>query len=323
MQTITKLTGFICVVALLGIISCSDETERTTLSTGAKQYLAMRMGSNNAIAQNMSGPINQSFQGLFSQSGRFNGKVSDDSPETPPDTTIIENPWQSCAIITETDNADGSHTTIYDYGDGCEEGSEGFMYLMHGKMSNTYKDLFSQTRSVFKNSYYYSSVYDNYGGNYIGQWSWLMNGGSVYEGESEYDIASQKFSGRYSYQDETTYQYDSIAYYYKSKGSTGYSETKYIVESNENSYTYGADYYRSKVLSPLVSDFSCYQENSLQNSFCFFWVYVSGRERIEYKNGDDTGVFEIDYGNGDCDNIITIYEDGKITIVDLSKNWYE
>lgn len=322
MQTITKFTGFICVIAMVGIVSCSDETPKTELSAGAKQYLAMRMGSNNAMAQNMSGPINQSFQRLFSQSGGFNGKIAGDSSEIPPDTAVIENPWQSCAVITEIDNEDGSHTSIYDYGDGCEEGWEGYMSFMHGKMTSTYRDLFSQTGSVIRNSYYYSSAYDNYGGNYNGQWSWLMNGGGVYEGESEYDTASQKFSGAYSYQDETTYQYDSVTYFYKSNGSTRYTETRYVVESNENEYTFGSDYYKSKVLKPLVSDFSCYQQNSPEGSFCFFWIYVSGRERIEYKNGDDEGVFEIDYGNGTCDNIITIYEDGKTTVIDLSKNWY-
>jgi hypothetical protein len=322
MQTITKFTGFICVVAMVGIVSCSDETPKTELSAGAKQYLAMRMGSNNAMTQNMSGPINQSFQGLFSRSGGFNGKISGDSSEIPPDTTVMENPWQSCAIITETDNEDGSHTSIYDYGDGCEEGWEGYMSFMHGKMTSTYRELFSQTGSVIRNSYYYSSAYDNYGGNYNGQWSWLMNGGGVYEGESEYDTASQKFSGAYSYLDETTYQYDSVTYFYKSNGSTRYTETKYVVESNENEYTFGGDYYKSKVLKPLVSDFSCYQQNSSDASFCFFWIYVSGRERIEYKNGDEEGVFEIDYGNGACDNIVTIYEDGTATVIDLSKSWY-
>ena len=69
-------------------------------------------------------------------------------------------------------------------------------------------------------------------------------------------------------------------------------------------------------------DYSCYSTRSLQADFCWFFTYVSGRERIRYKDGDVEGTFEIDYGDGKCDNIITIYEDGKVTVVDLSKDWY-
>ncbi len=322
MRTINKITGLICILAILGIISCSDEPENAELSPAARQYLSMRMGSNSAMSENTNGTINQSFQNLFNQSGSPNGRIKGDSSEIPSDTTIIEDPWQSCAVITETDNEDGSHTTIYDYGDGCEEGWEGYSYFMQGKMTSTYRDLFSQVGTVFKNSYFYSSEYDNYGGNYNGQWSWLMNGGGTYEGESEYDTANQKFSGSYAYEDETTYQYDSITYYFKGNGATRYTEMKYVVESNESEYTYNDDYYKSKVLKPLVSDYSCYQQNAFQESFCFFWIYVSGRERIEYRNGDEEGSFEIDYGNGECDNIITIYEDGKRSVIDLSKDWF-
>lgn len=281
----------------------------------------MRMGSNNAMAESMAGPVNQSFQGLFSQAFRPNGRVAGDSSDMPADTTIIDDPWQSCAVITNTTNEDGSQTTIYDYGDGCEEGWGDYKYTMFGKYTSTYLNLISQNGSVFKNSYYYKSTYDNYGGIYTGGWSFLMNGGGIYEGESEYDTATQKFSGTYSYDDETMYRYDSTDYYYKSKGTTRYSTDKYIIESSTGSYTYGDNYYKSKVLKPMIADYSCYRQNSLVDNFCFFFMFVEGRERIQYKDGDEEGSFEIDYGDGTCDNIVTIYENGKISVVDLSKNW--
>ncbi len=330
MRTMIKLTAFLCFIALLGIISCSDEAENAELSVAAKQYLSMRMGSNNAMSQNMSGPINQSFQSLFNRSGGPNGRMAGDSSEipqdstgVPSDTTIIrENPWQSCAVVTEVDNEDGSHTTTHDYGDGCEEGWEGYKYFMHGKLTSTYQNLFSQIGSLFKNSYFYASHYDNYGGNHNGEWSWVLNGGGTYEGESEYDTANQTFSGNYSYGDELTYQYDSISYSYNGNSNVHYDESKYVVESSNYEYAVGEDYYyKANVLKPLVSDYTCYQQNSLIESFCYFWVYVSGRERIEFKDGDVTGVFEIDYGNGECDNIITIYENGNKTVIDLNNSW--
>jgi len=320
MRTISRLTGFISVAALVGIISCSD-SENAPLSPAVKQYLSMRMGSNNAMAESMSGPVNQSFQGLFNQAFRPNGRTKGDSTDSAADTTIIEDPWQSCAVITNVMHDDGSQTTTYDYGTGCEEGWGDYTYFMHGKYSTTYLNLFSQSGSVFKNSYSYDYEYDNYGGRYSGGWTWLLNGGGTYKGASEYDTATQEFSGAYSYDYETTYQFDSIVYYNKSKGASRYSNEKFIIETSDSHYSYGEDYYKSKVLKPLVADYSCYRQSAFNNTFCFFLMFVKGRERVQYKNGEEEGSFEIDYGDGDCDNIVTIFENGNVTIVDLSKNW--
>lgn len=316
MKTVSRLAGFLGVAALLGLISCSD-SENAQLSPAVKQYLSMRMGSNNAMAENMSGPVNRSFQSLFNQAS-MNGKVASDSSGVPGDTTIIEDPWQSCAVVTNQTNEDGSQTTIYDYGTGCEEGWEGYKYFMHGKYTSTYRNTESREGSVFKSTYFYASQYDNYGGNYNGLWSWVMNGGGTYSGHSEYDSVSQEFSGAYAYDDETTYQYDSVTYFYKSNGTSSYSNEKFTIETSENNYTYGTDFYQSKVLKPLVADYSCYDQSSA--NFCFFWMFVQGRERVQYKNGDEEGSFEIDYGDGSCDNIVTIYEDGHVTRIDLGKD---
>ncbi|MDZ7606810.1 MAG: hypothetical protein U5K79_14745 [Cyclobacteriaceae bacterium] len=53
---------------------------------------------------------------------------------------------------------------------------------------------------------------------------------------------------------------------------------------------------------------------------CWFITYVSGRERIEYRQGEESGLFEIDYGNGECDRIITIIEGGKKVEIDLGND---
>lgn len=330
MRTKIGIAGFI---GLLIIGACSEnEPANAPLSDAAKQYLSLRLGTNRASLQGMSSPINQSFEGLFSASAAFNGRISGDStidPGEPGDTTIFEDPWTSCAVITEFDNEDGSHTYIQDYGEGCEEGWGDYKYFMHGKVTSTYRNQFSQVGSVFKDSYSYAVDYDNYGGHYNGAWSWLINGGGTYDGESQYDTANQTFSGSYSYEDETMYEFDSSSYSYKGRGTTSYDETKYVVESNETEYSTGVDqFFKSKVLSPLVSKYSCYSFGASNGGFgdsslAYWFTYVSGRERIEFKEGDVNGTFEIDYGNGECDNIITIYENGNITVVDLSKNWYK
>lgn len=279
----------------------------------------MRMGAITAMAESMAGPINQSFHGLFNV-GSPNGRISD--------TTLIESPW-TCAVISEIKNDDGSVTTIYDYGDGCEEGWGDYKYFMHGKYSSTYRNNNAREGNVIKSFYSSSYLYDNYGGSYNNQNTWLINGYGDYSGESNYDSVNQKFSGAYTYESETTYRFDSTTYYYKNKGSTRYSDLKYILESGETNYAYSSDYYKSTVLEPLVSDYSCYR-NSLYKSYeslsttsaCYIWMtYVKGRERVQYKNGDEEGSFEIDYGNGDCDNIVIVYENGRFSIVDLSKKW--
>ncbi len=182
MQEKFKIAGWASILILTIAVSCSDDdVTQQELSDAAKQYLSMRMGSNTAMSGDMAGPINRSFGGLFS-SGITNGRIAGDSTGSSSDTTIIEDPWKSCAIITEIDNEDGSHTTIYDYGDGCEEGWEGYKYFMHGKVTSTYRNQYSKTGSVYHDSYYYASEYDNYGGNYNGERAWVMDGGRSLSG---------------------------------------------------------------------------------------------------------------------------------------------
>lgn len=43
----------------------------------------------------------------------------------------------------------------------------------------------------------------------------------------------------------------------------------------------------------------------------FGLTYVSGLEKITYRQDGKTGEFIIDYGNGECDNVIYILENGK------------
>ena len=75
------------------------------------------------------------------------------------------------------------------------------------------------------------------------------------------------------------------------------------------------------MLKSLVMDYTCF---SMMNDMMMapFWsTYVSGRERIQYKQDGNSGEFEIDYGDGTCDNIIVIYENGKIFKIDLMADY--
>jgi hypothetical protein len=125
------------------LLACEDEpTNKATvndLSVYAKDYFKMR--NSNGVAQDgfsagmrMGNPVNMSFQGLYNQSLSMSaGRVGGDTTEIPPsDTTIYYDPWISCAQITTTSNSDGSVTTTYDYGDGCEEGGSYYKFWMMG-----------------------------------------------------------------------------------------------------------------------------------------------------------------------------------------------
>lgn len=315
--------------------SCNDDVESVKvdeLSNYAKNYVSMRLGgaqSRNSMASTMApgNPANESFQRLYNNfNGLSGGRIAGDSTDggSTGDSTIIDYPWISCAVITEEKNDDGSLTTTYDYGDGCMEGNEWYKYKMFGKYINTYRYQQSQEGTRFFDDYYYKSTYENYGGEYYYDtttYKWIMDGGSTYSGSSEYDTAKQTYKGGYEYDDETTYQWDTITYIYKGSGKTSYNDKKSVIERNNYQYTSGDNYYKTTVLKPLVSNYDCnpFQEDGLMMR-CYFITYVSGRERIQYKQGEESGSFEVDYGDGECDRIITIYEGGKSAEIDLGKD---
>jgi hypothetical protein len=109
-------------------------------------------------------------------------------------------------------------------------------------------------------------------------------------------------------------------YAYKGVSKSSYTEKKYVIEQNSSAYNNGSDYYKTQVLAPLVMRYDCYNKwtDAITTDY-LYWTYVSGREFIRYKQGDQEGSFEINYGNGECDNIIIIIENGKYVEVDLGK----
>ncbi|QOI96983.1 MAG: hypothetical protein HRU69_05520 [Flammeovirgaceae bacterium] len=316
-----KKIFFGVLVALLALaFSCSDTDETAgfdELSDFAKSFLSLRSNSAATVGGPVSGAINRSFQNLSGFA--FSGGRKKDGPNEG-DTTIVDPlPWQSCAQITEFDNEDGSHTVIYDYGEGCEEGWGEYTWLMFGKFTETYRYLFNQSGSEFIDDYYYNVDYNNYGGRFsFDSISWKLNGTSVYQGTSTYDTATSKFSGSFNYDSETDYNYGDWSYAYAASGATEYNEKQYAMKSGEYRYTQGTDFYHSEVLKPLVYRYDCFSLSVFEG--CFMMTYVSGQERITYRQGDKEGSFIIDYGNGECDNVIIIIENGLRIKVDLNRD---
>ena len=173
-------------------------------------------------------------------------------------------------------------------------------------------------------SYDYQTKYLNYGGRYYynnDSTDWSYQGSSSYKGNSVYDTVSYQYSGSQDFSDTTTYQYGKDSYSYKSIGQSTYDQKGSVMPRNDYWYQSGDDYYQSTVTVPLVSDFSCNSNAGIGADIMVRITYVSGRETITYRQGGQEGTFEIDYGNGECDNKITIIENGNVIVVDLSKDW--
>jgi len=248
------------------------------------------------------------------------------SGETASDSTLVPvdpQPWVSCAVITQTENPDGTTTYITDYGDGCIEGSGDYQYLMHGKLTSTYKYNNTKAGSVYVYDYFSRTKMENYGGSYFYNGdtsSWMNNGRSTYSGSSSYDTADQTFSGNYTWSDSSKYGYEKDTYVSNSYGNVVYNEKKSVTSASHYEYATGAEYYSTTVILPLVMDYSCnsFAASTTASLRCVMpATYVSGRERIEYSRDGVAGSFEIDYGDGTCDSIITIYENGKIFKIDV------
>lgn len=307
----------LCVALIAG---CDNEEPKANLSEFANQFISMRLGGQNEAARTGQSMINQSFQGLM---GRSNGLPGGRVKGEDSDSTLYE-PWQSCAIITEETNEDGSVTVTYDYGDGCQEGWGDFKYTMFGKYQYTYRNSVDFSGPVQKYLYSFSTLFDHYGGNYGTHDStkWMTNGSSFYEGESTYDTVNQKFSGWYEDDSDTEYTYGGEDYEYQSNGRSSYDEKGFTVERSEYRYEQGDDYYRSLVLKPVFTSYECGNPTAMRGelqSSIMAWIPVSGIERISYKQEGKEGTFEVNYGDGTCDAIIFVTENGVTVRVDLSE----
>jgi hypothetical protein len=334
---------FFSALAAIAIASCesdSPENDVSLLSENARHYLSMKMGSGYSANSLDAGlgrgnPINESYQRLYSNISATSGRMKDDTVRKE-DSTIYVEPWVTCAVITNTDNGDGSTTTVVDYGDGCEEGIDPWKYFMHGRYEYTYRNSFVEDGTTWRDSYLYDSKSVNYGGSYHYEdedVTWLSNGTSSYAGFSEYNTATNEYSGTYDYSADETFSYGAVTYRNEGFAKSTYSNLQSVLEESDFKYTTGEDYYQNIAITPLVTRFDCrsvayddaaegYTNDSSVSqdaTMCYYVPYTSGIELIKYKQGNDEGSFQIDYGNGECDMEITIIEGGQRTTINLTE----
>jgi hypothetical protein len=231
----------------------------------------------------------------------------------PDDSTGYWDNW-TCATVTEFDNNDGTHTTIFDYGSGCDE----YGSMTKGKITYVWKnegnDYYSKV--LYEHFYSYGLEMNGYS-----EYSFTSDGNSYIEydttgiyGDSITTTGGVAFywSGSSTGSDTMTMVYDSgERYSYTSRFNNKWDNTSFTVlegeyncKSEPDSYSY-----HYVVNEPLVTNYEC------PNA----WVPVMGIEAIHYKDLKEVYDFTIDYGEGACDNLATITENGESTIIDFGE----
>ena len=319
MKTIFFKAIVIITVFLTGMISCEkNNTKKGDPIEGVKELLELktRMNAMNAGSGEMS-----NFMSIIGYSQLKNGELSIEGTNS--DTVYLDsiccdtvNYWEffTCATVSEYDNNDGTHTTIYDYGDGCEE----FGTLYKGKITYIWSN---------ENNYYYSKViydhYYNYGVemNGISEYSFTSDGNSFFstgtkenEGDSTLSTTPVEFnwSGSSSgHEDITMVNDDGESYYYLSDYSNKWDSTSYTVLEGEYYYKSESDGYEYHyiVTEPLVTNYKCTDS----------WVPVSGIETITNTENGVTHSYSLNYGTGICDNLAELIENGNASVIDFGE----
>jgi len=218
--------------------------------------------------------------------------------------------WTTCATEEFTENADGSYTWILDYGeDGCEENG----YFMKGKIIEN----FTENENAFSSTIEYINFGDK---------EFSINGKSTYEGTfNDTGIEDSTWSGSYSYTDDLTILVEDETYKIEAEGSETFDDKGFTSEKGFTKCTSSTgDFFHTVISTPLYFSFDC--DFTSEDNYVF--VYVSGVETTSYQETtedekSESGEFSIDYGDGTCDNIVIITEDGVSTTVDLGDEWEE
>lgn len=221
----------------------------------------------------------------------------------------------TCATITETTGANNSVIVTVDYGTGCEEDG----VLLTGKIISTFSEengtvLLEKVEEEFVDfsiTYSYCDDVDTNGdcvSTSTQKETVTINGTVVYESSDSTNENSFFFVENLSYRFSDGQEIKSQSTY------TEVEDQDSLTITEGNGVYSGENFeYRYEITKPVVYDFSCDIE---------VFMPISGIEKDNYSGLDANGqtesfVYEIDYGNGECDNKATVTEDGVSTEIDF------
>jgi len=260
-----------------------DQTKELAISKNVLDNMAFGLFG----ADSRANATSRTAQGKHRFSGMFKSK------EEAARTADI---WDSCALVTITENPNGTFTVVLDFGEGCEE---------NGKFI---RGVVAFTGSETDTSGYFQIAFSDFAEHDINAEeeedlftvTGVYKGGWIVNPNPEFDYA-EAFEGAFEVNYESGAQLTLAGEGELAGNENGIVVTKHnVLGSDSQGNTFGA-----AVVKPLVFDFNCE----------IAYIYVTGTEVYQY-NGEAASV---DYGNGACDNILTIQQEGLIIIVDLDK----
>ena len=287
-----KIVAFLFVISVFS--ACMEEQvnpEDKKSSTETERVVLLKTKLDNA-AFNLFGSKFKTSVGGRKQTGvhRFSGLFRNKA-----EAARVTGDWDTCALVTITENTDGTYTVILNFGEGCEDDGKFITGIVAFTGSET------DTSGVFKIAFDKFSeraigeVVENrstVNGFYEGSWSISLNNGLEYE---------EAFKTAF----EVNYQ-DGAKETFAGEGDLagdldGFVVSKYnFAGSNLNH-----DVYAAFVVNPLVYDFDC--KNTT--------IFTAGTEA--FKINDKSSA--VDFGQGACDNIFTLLFEGVTIIIDLDK----
>jgi hypothetical protein len=289
-----KLIGLVATVAMIVLYACTEEQVKPEdkMNTTDTERIVLLKTELDRAAFNLFGSTFKTKAGGREQSGihRFGGLFRNKA-----EAARRAEGWDTCALLTITENSDGTYTVILNFGEGCEDNGK----FITGVVAFTGSE--TDTSGVFK------IAFDNFSarginevinnpasidGFYEGSWGISLNNGLEYE--EAFQTAFEV-----NYEDGAK---ETIAGEGELVGNLdGFIVKKYnFAGSNLNN-----DVYAAFVVNPLVYDFGCKTTT----------IFTEGTEA--FKVNDDSAA--IDFGEGACDNIFTILLDGVTIIIDLDK----
>lgn len=307
-------------IALVSIMVVSCDKEDLSVNESMKAFMAF----NPQNSTNKAGDVNN-FMTAISAS-QFNGKnlnlsgyskegdyYTGDSLQT--DTTNYWN-YFTCATVTETTNPDGTTTTVYDYGDGCDE----YGSMMKGKITYIWKNVGNtyESKVIYEDFYSWGTTMNGYSENTFtsdGNSYFKYDDGTATTGDSV-SVPEIEFnwSGESTSKEKLTITDENgKVYSYESEYSTKWDNTSYTISKGVYNYkSTSEDFeYNYQISKPIVTNYECNET----------WVPVSGIETTTIIKEGSKEVMEINYGSGKCDNFATVTINGKSSKVDMSE-WY-
>ncbi|MEM6644081.1 MAG: hypothetical protein AAF616_13960 [Bacteroidota bacterium] len=330
--------------ALLAIIlipltwSCDDQGESPVPNDLNMDIRSSFITSSNAAVSQLrslgfSGPMGAFYGRVYDPNSRTTITPSSMiAARTSADSTDVN----YCFTETWQDDGNGNYRYVIDFGNGCNF----YGYYMVGKM----EEIGSYTDSTYASS----TTYTQFGGSdEEGQAEWWIDGTTSYDGlwvehtnyggdSLEYDSAEYEDYvyypiAAYEYTADLTQTYiefigapeDSVTtgediyiIDYEASGSEEMDFEGYtVLKRTSNVSANTGEAYTSEVETPLFMDYSCYEDD--------VWIFVSGLESGTYSYKSFTGTWSINYGDGSCDNLVTVTENGESEEIDLGEEWDE